>query len=113
MDIFLKTNLETAKEVLKEAGFVLQNKGSYFSAERLLRTGKEHVHFKAIGSKVYLDLHFQHRLHFMFWRVSHKQLEFFNAHIKPILLRKGIVFETHFDTWFTRHNKALLWGMRT
>lgn len=113
MDIFLKTNLETAKEVLKEAGFVLQNHGSYMSAERLTVGGKEHVHFKATGSKVYMDLHFQHRLHFIFWRVSHKQQGFFKKYIEPILKRKEIEFKTKQDTWFTRHNKALLWGMRT
>lgn len=114
MDIYIHTDIDNCKQLLKDAGFNISNKKNYFDARLPMKHGRYHGHFLLIGNEVYIDFHYDYFLHFMFLGVEYdnRPHSFFISKLEPILQSKQIAYRIEKSSWFHRRNRAILWGLR-
>jgi len=114
MDLYIYANLEELTKIFRLLDFKVSKKNIYFSAKLKTPRGRFHAMFSELTNRIYCDLHFDNKIHFLLFGVDYKikPLRFFKERMEVILENRGIYFEIKDVDWFTRRNKAILRGFR-
>ncbi len=114
MDIFLSTSVEKFSKILESLGFKITKKRKYYCAILNKCDGRIHAPFCKLKDKIYCDLHFDLKIHFMFMGVDFKIIPkmFFDKKIKTLLKSHRIKFKVKETCYLKRKNKAIFKGFR-
>ncbi len=114
MDVYIQTNIQQCKSLFREAGFRIIERSGYADAELKTSFGRFHIHFAALPTQVYADLHYDLRVHFLFLGVFYQRFTegFLKQVLLPVLVKHKIGYSWSKSSWLRRRNRAILWGMR-
>ena len=114
MDIYINAPLNKTHKILKKAGFNIKRNRNHFSAVKPTIKGRYHALYNSVDKKVYVDLHFDNKIHFLLWGVDYKSApeQFFRTSLRKLILNKTLKHSTKRVGWLSRRNKALITGFK-